>query len=323
VANPQAEEGYIRIANEIWDQIMMRDFTKRQRSILDLILRLSYGCGKKYALIPTLNSFALAGVRPNHVRKEIEGLVAARVIEWDEVVMHFAFNKDYDQWEIPYAYGHDEAKLDDLITLNLTGKQRARIVPKRGTIVQTNVPETGSDISDNCSQNGKSDFPKWEVEVPKTGSRTSQNRNIDSPETPDFIGKTERLKTVITKLKTVTDIQQFVVECRKVGRDPLYEAWRQLVGLVGPGIEADLRPFITEHGMEEEVVIAAIMRGAEQKQRADEAPTTGYVAGILRNWYNSKKHTLADLKAREPPKTEEDFVAAILAKAAQAEEVFK
>lgn len=66
MASPQLEHGYMRIANEIWEQIMMRAFTKRQRAILDLILRLSWGCQKKTARVRHQSDFELVGVGRTH-----------------------------------------------------------------------------------------------------------------------------------------------------------------------------------------------------------------------------------------------------------------
>ena len=42
MANPQVENGYLKIANDIQEQLMVSHFTEQQRRILDLILRLSY-----------------------------------------------------------------------------------------------------------------------------------------------------------------------------------------------------------------------------------------------------------------------------------------
>ncbi|SHM58724.1 phage replication protein O [Gracilibacillus kekensis] len=47
MANPQVENGYIRIANDLWNEVLRRDFTKRQMNLILLIWRLSYGTGKK------------------------------------------------------------------------------------------------------------------------------------------------------------------------------------------------------------------------------------------------------------------------------------
>lgn len=42
MANPQPDQ-FTRISNELYRAIMQSDFTKRQRNILDLVIRMSYG----------------------------------------------------------------------------------------------------------------------------------------------------------------------------------------------------------------------------------------------------------------------------------------
>lgn len=314
MANPQVEEGYIRIANEIWDQLTMRDFTKRQRAIIDLVLRLSYGCGKKYAHIPTLNSFALAGVRPNHIRAELEKLEAARVLTWDREAMLFEFNKRYSQWGIPVIQTADNDKLGELIALNLSGR-----LPKTGSKGEKALPETGSPGDENdtdTSQNGKSDFPKQEHDtsqngklvLPEMGTSTPSKAFGDAP----FQPPKDKVKD---KLKTSKDSK---VLTHSLGVKQITSHYHKRIGMLGPTQYEKLRFWHEEKGMEPDAICHAIDVTAEQAER----PGISYIEGVLRNWYNDGVRTLADIKSREPPKTEEDFIAAIRAKVARAEEVF-
>ena len=50
MARPQTEE-FTRVPNELLEAILATDFTKRQQKIIFMIIRLSYGCGKGYALL--------------------------------------------------------------------------------------------------------------------------------------------------------------------------------------------------------------------------------------------------------------------------------
>lgn len=119
MANPQTENGYLRIANEIWDEILRRKFTGRQQNILLLIIRLSYGCGKKSAIIPKLNYFELCGVRIQDVKNELKFLCQCRVIYWDQNTNNFWFNKDYEEWQKDPVRGWDEEKFSKLLRINL------------------------------------------------------------------------------------------------------------------------------------------------------------------------------------------------------------
>lgn len=54
MADVQLENGYIRIATELIDEVIRRDFSKRQLAILHFIIRLSYGCHKKIVSLKNL-----------------------------------------------------------------------------------------------------------------------------------------------------------------------------------------------------------------------------------------------------------------------------
>jgi hypothetical protein len=98
MANPQPTDAHIRIAHSITEAIMMRDFSKRQRKLLDLILRLSWGCGKKEAIIPQQNDFMIVGIGEGHIKQEISWLIESKVIY--RQANHYWFNKNYDEWQV-------------------------------------------------------------------------------------------------------------------------------------------------------------------------------------------------------------------------------
>ena len=122
MANPQPENGFVKLANEIWNEIIRRDFSKRQKDIILFIWRLSYGCGKKTALVPLLKDFELCGIGYQNIRKELDHLSNCKVVFWEESKKVFSVNKDYDQWQISPVKGWDEEKFKELISKNLSEK---------------------------------------------------------------------------------------------------------------------------------------------------------------------------------------------------------
>ena len=149
MANPQAENGYIRLANELWDEVIRRDFTKRQKDILFFIWRLSYGCQKRTAYVPKMKDFELCGVPATKIRPELEYLEKCRVMFWDRDDHIFEINKNYEEWFVSLVKTWDEVKFNDLIALNLARKS---------------PPAEGRDI------------PKEEEKLPEMGSCDSQDR---------------------------------------------------------------------------------------------------------------------------------------------------
>jgi DnaD/phage-associated family protein len=117
--NPQPDEAHIRINHEIHREIIRRKFTQRQRDIIDFILTLSWGCGKPSAIIPMLKYFELCGVLRTHVKKELQRLVEAHVILWEESMSVFQINKHYDQWSVEIVEAFDKKTMSELIKINI------------------------------------------------------------------------------------------------------------------------------------------------------------------------------------------------------------
>jgi len=117
MAQPQLENGYIRLANDIHEQIMVSYFTERQYRILEFIIRLSYGCQKKEAYIPKQSEFEMVGVGAGHIKNQLDLLIRDKVITREGDL--YSINKDYDQWRVSRAKPYDPAKLTDLVRINL------------------------------------------------------------------------------------------------------------------------------------------------------------------------------------------------------------
>lgn len=122
MANPQPTDAHLRIAHEISEQLMVSHFTAKQRRILDLILRLSWGCGKKEAIIPHQGDFEVVGIFKSDIKGELDLLERDGIISRDGDT--YRFNKDYDKWRVSRARGYSHAKVSDLLTINLNHQQK-------------------------------------------------------------------------------------------------------------------------------------------------------------------------------------------------------
>lgn len=165
MANPQPDDPHLRMAHQINEQVMVSQFTEQQRRILDLILRLSWGCGKKYAMIPQQKDFELVGVRQGHVKAHLDWLADARVIERDGD--RYSFNKDFDQWRVSRALAFTPKKLTELVSLNLDGTygKRKKGLTENGSGVATKLAtskETSKESSSIVEELQK-EFPDKDV----------------------------------------------------------------------------------------------------------------------------------------------------------------
>lgn len=144
MAEIKASEPHLRIAHTINEAIMMRDFSKRQRKVLDLILRLSWGCGKQEARIPRQRDFELVGVGEGHIKNELRWLVESKVIEISGDL--YSFQQDFSKWQVSRIKPFSPEKLTELVSLNLNHPYR-------------NGKLSGSELTKTVSQS----LPKQEV----------------------------------------------------------------------------------------------------------------------------------------------------------------
>jgi len=121
MANPQPTDAHLRVAHSINEAIMLRDFSKRQRKILDLILRLSWGCGKKTAYIPRQRDFEVIGIKETHISTALAWLVESKIISINST--EYAFNKDFDQWQVSRVSPYTPEKLTELVRKNLNNNR--------------------------------------------------------------------------------------------------------------------------------------------------------------------------------------------------------
>ena len=121
MANPQPTDAHLRVAHSINEAIMTRDFTKRQRKILDLILRLSWGCGQKDAYIPRQRDFSVVGVYEVDIKSELGWLEVSKVIVREG--SFYWFNKNFDDWEVSRVKPYQPKKLSELLSMNLNGNR--------------------------------------------------------------------------------------------------------------------------------------------------------------------------------------------------------
>lgn len=163
MANPQTGDGFIRIANQLWDEVIRRDFSKRQKDILLFIWRLSYGCRHTVAIVPMLKDFELCGVPATQINGELKFLQQCKVLLWNPDQKQFSINKDYEQWQMAPVRKWDDDRFKELIAVNIKGEMTSQNM--KSDFMKDEVLE-GDDFTKHevdTSQNMKSDFTKHEV----------------------------------------------------------------------------------------------------------------------------------------------------------------
>ena len=98
---PQLEDGYIRIANELFDAILSFKFTYRQIKVLLAVLRKTYGYGKKSDDISASQIGKMCGMPRPHVASTLVELEQLNVLfrEPGRYGTTTSINKKYSEWK--------------------------------------------------------------------------------------------------------------------------------------------------------------------------------------------------------------------------------
>ncbi|MDQ0169157.1 replication protein [Paenibacillus tundrae] len=124
MTDSRKKNGFVGIANQIWDEVIRRDFTKRQKDILLFLWRLSYGCNQATAMVPMLKDFSLCGVGKTNITNELKYLENCNVIAWQRGDNEFSFNEDFAYWQVSPVRGWDDERFKELIGINLAQAKR-------------------------------------------------------------------------------------------------------------------------------------------------------------------------------------------------------
>ena len=106
MANPQCENGYTRIANEIMEALAKLRIPGEARQILDVIIRETYGCNRKQVKLKSGFLSKKTGLKRQNVSRGIKKLTDMNlisVIKNDYVIKsdyihEITFNKNYEKW---------------------------------------------------------------------------------------------------------------------------------------------------------------------------------------------------------------------------------
>ncbi|MEK5417072.1 replication protein [Paenibacillus sp. FSL L8-0708] len=290
--NPQPTDAHIRINHEIHRELIRRKFTQRQRNIIDFILTLSWGCGKPSAIIPQLKHFEYCGIRKNHIRAELLGLVEKSVILWEQSLNIFQINKHYDQWTVDPIESFDLKKMKELISLNIENQSPnlSKSVPKKGTEFPNQEPDTGSQKGNSVTQSG-TEFLKRELSgsqkgnypVPKSGTV----RRLYPSHIKAFSVSKESIKAIIKKSSSNKGtLSEIDTEPKPVGSNPnysfgyLYQAYEKNFTEGGK-----VTPFETEEfGVLYDDYGGEWMLKAMREATRHKVLTLAYVGGILKGY---------------------------------------
>ena len=113
MANPQKENGFVPIANEIYSALCSFRIPGEVRQVFDAIIRKTYGYNKSEDKIANTQIIELTGLKKGNVSRGLSSLITHKlVIKTDNFSKDgktLGINKDYEQW-IPFVIRSDNKK---------------------------------------------------------------------------------------------------------------------------------------------------------------------------------------------------------------------
>ena len=101
MANPQIENGFTKIANEIVEQLARTQLSGYESRILWVIWRKIYGWNKKQDIISISQFQKLTGLDRRHVQRTLNRLIERNIVTKNGYRHYtkWAFQKDYTRWK--------------------------------------------------------------------------------------------------------------------------------------------------------------------------------------------------------------------------------
>src|SRR5271157_3357991 len=97
MANPQAENGHIRVATEIWEFLCRFRIPGEVRQVMDTVIRQTYGWNRKADTIPLERFCELTGMAKPNVCRALSKLITHNIIKSDNG--EYSLQKDFDRWQ--------------------------------------------------------------------------------------------------------------------------------------------------------------------------------------------------------------------------------
>lgn len=108
MANPQLEDGYLPLANDIWDALCRIRIPGEVRQVIDTVLRKTWGFRKKQDWISLSQFQEATGISKPHIVRALRRAIAMNIVakkgnpiaqKGNDIGVTYSFNKDYESWK--------------------------------------------------------------------------------------------------------------------------------------------------------------------------------------------------------------------------------
>jgi len=185
MANPQAENGHIDIANEIAEALMKVNLSAYESRILWFIFRKTYGWNKKEDWI-SLSQFSMCtGLDRRLVHRAIKSLSSKKMIvinKDDSNHITYGFQKNWEQWQ-PSSRKMTVINTDDGVSSKEMTDLSSKEIPTKDKLTKDNLTKDKEYIVEIISYLNEKTGKKFTARAKSTRShikaRLSEGRTVD------------------------------------------------------------------------------------------------------------------------------------------------
>jgi len=223
MASPQLENGFIRIANEIWQELRKMRIPGEAMQILMVIVEETYGWNRKEAMIQNKTFAEKTGIIKQHINRGVEKLKELNLIlvtqKGYDIAPTYCFNKDHETWKVVTKKGYSNQK-------------RLQVLPKKVTTTPSQpFSDNGSEVPKDSIKDNISTYMIffenfWEIYPKRNGVKQGKK------ECRDFIvGKKKICPDDFDRV--LTAIKNYSQKVGKYPKDPIrflrHEIWRDYI----------------------------------------------------------------------------------------------
>jgi phage replication O-like protein O len=224
----EIEDGYTRLANALYEELIGADLTKNQSKVAHAICRKTYGFGKKMDRISDSQLAQLTRLPRQKVNKAKNDLIAMKVIirEGSQI----GPNKSIDEWQIEGGH-YSDVNTTALVTKGVT-KTVTSLSPKQSHTKETiqkkeiNITQTHDAglVADDKSQTPTEQKPP-RTRKPKTSTalpafdrerlKQTWNTKAKALGLPTLLSVTTSVEKGLSRLWA-----SYIKQCKELGKEP-------------------------------------------------------------------------------------------------------
>lgn len=178
MANPQKEQGYTPIANEILDQIVAAKLTLYELRILIFIMRKTYGYQKKQDWISKGQFAKATGIKRTNVIRTINGLMEKNIVTktGSPHKPQYGIQKDWEKWEL--GSPSTDTSLSRDTSLSTETGVVSNLSKKGSKLVSTEIPTKESITKETLQKKIASTARRSKKETEKTPEEKKMDEDI-------------------------------------------------------------------------------------------------------------------------------------------------